>query len=91
MKNLIKNDVVIIACVGQDSSIAMETALRLSKGMENLVVVNNIEAKNIVNDRIFEPPPIPFLNYHTECFEAKLDDFKRNKFLDKPKFNFKKK
>ena len=38
MKNLIKNDVVIIACVGQDSSIAMETALRLSKGMENVNV-----------------------------------------------------
>jgi hypothetical protein len=65
----------------------------ISRLIENsdkeVLLVNNIEAKNIVNSA-FENEPIPILNYHKEYFEPKIKDFPRNKYFDKPKNNFKK-
>ena len=54
-----------------------------------LVVAENIEAKNVINEQ-FEPEPILFNNYHKEHFVPKIKDLPRNKFIDKPKYNHRK-
>ena len=63
---------------------------RLAEKFDNeVVVVNNIEAKNIVNSA-FEPEPMLIENTFTPPFEIKLNELPRHKFFDKPKHNFKK-
>ena len=63
---------------------------RLAENSANeVVVVNNIEAKNIVNSA-FEHEPILIKNTFTQHFEPKIKNFEGNKFFDKPKRNFKK-
>jgi len=49
-----------------------------------------IEAKNIVNSA-FEPEPLKFINHRKEWIEPKIyNDVPRNKFIDKPRHNYKK-
>lgn len=53
-------------------------------------IINNIEAKNVINSA-FEREPIPILDFKSEYFEPKVyKETPRNKFIDKPRHNFKK-
>jgi len=76
-----------IIIVGATGSAGSEIA-RLLKDHAEILVVNNIEAKNIVNSA-FEPEPFILTNHHKEWIEPKLyNDIPRNKFIDKPRHNF---
>lgn len=70
------------------NSVAHSIAKALKTDFNDTIVVNNIEAKNIVN-QINEPMIIN--EYDTQIFTTspKIKDFPRNKFIDKPKYNHK--
>lgn len=78
---------LIFAC-GQHET-TLHSVIKQSLDMQDVVVVNNIEAKNIINSA-FEPEPLIITRTYSENFEVKLKDIPRNKFFDKPKNNFKK-
>lgn len=94
--------VIIIGCAAAMESIrqAEITAIALSKNIDVVFtdsiheklkdVKNNIEDKNISN-LVFEPPAFILENHRLEWTEPKIyNDVPRNKFIDKPRHNFRK-
>jgi hypothetical protein len=90
--------VIIIGCAAVMESIrqAEITAIALSKNIDVVFansseeIINNIEAKNITN-LAFERKSIELINHHLEWNEPKIyNDIPRNKFIDKPRHNYKK-
>jgi len=61
----------------------------IQKTDNTVLVVNNVEAKNIINSE-FEPEPIILTNHLDFQPEIKIKDFPRSKYFDKPKNNYKK-
>lgn len=82
--------IIIAGCFGVDS-VCKSVAKSIKGDVKDAIiqVVDNLEAKNVINEQ-FEPEPFILNNYHKEYFETKIKDFHRNKFIDKPKFNFRK-
>jgi len=80
-----KQKIIIVGCLGMDSKTFAQHRFKDVV----IEVVNNIEAKNIINSQ-FEREPIVFHNCKEEYFEPKIKEIPRNKFFDKPKNNFKK-
>jgi tRNA A37 methylthiotransferase MiaB len=94
--------VIIIGCAAVMESIheAEIRAIALNKNVD-LVFANsnheklkeailNIEDKNITN-LAFERKSIELINHHLEWNEPKIyNDIPRNKYIDKPKHNYKK-
>lgn len=83
-------NIIITGCFGV-YSVCQSVAKSIKADVKDAIiqVVHNLEAKNEINEQ-FEPEPIVLHNYHKEHFELKIKDFHRNKFIDKPKFNFRK-
>ena len=77
--------VIILASIDLGSTVAKA----IHDNIDQSVVINNIEAKNIVNE-VFKPEPIPILCTHTRHTNTQIIVTPRNKFFDKPKNNFKK-
>lgn len=77
--------IVLITSIGAELSTAM--ARMLSNEKIDCQVFDATDSKNVV----FEPEPILFHNHRKEWIEPKLyNDVPRNKFIDKPRHNFKK-
>ena len=83
-------NIIIVGCFGVDS-VCQSVAKSIKADVKDAIieVVNNIETKNIINEQ-FKPEPFVLHNYHKEYFEPKIKDFPRNKFIDKPRFNHRK-
>jgi len=75
--------IIILGCLGFDLSIMAQR--NLNNNVE--IVTNNIDAKNMVNFNI-EREPIVFNSHYQEVFDIKQTDIPRNKFLDKPRHNY---
>lgn len=84
--------VIVIGCIGFDSTIAIASAIaqRLNSNDNVVTAVNDVEAKNVINQQ-FQPEPLIFREYKTELLSTKIKEFPKNKFIDKPKFNHRKK
>jgi len=81
-----KNKVIIIGCIGAGSESLKFAQHSLSNSI--VEVVNNIEAKNIIN-QINEPMIIKDYDRQIFTTTTKFEDLPRNKFIDKPRFNHK--
>lgn len=95
--------VIVVATIGLEH-VALATArLHTLASQQNAEIVfinqdtdnikeitNNIEAKNVINSA-FEREPIQIYNFHKKWTEPKIyNDVPRNKFIDKPRHNFRK-
>jgi hypothetical protein len=78
--------IIIIGSIDLGSTVAKAIHNNIDQAV---VVVNNLEAKNIVNSQ-FKPEPIIFEMRTVQLPETKIIDTPKNKFFDKPKNNFKK-
>ena len=80
--------ILIVGHLGFNSIGSVAEAIK-HKADGTILVVNNSEAKNLINP-VFKPEPM-YLTAHTICqHEISLKDFPRNQYFDKPKNNYKK-
>jgi hypothetical protein len=87
MKNI---KIIVVGMNLHSTTIATKLAEIASEKVKVQIVTNNIEAKNIVNSTL-ESEPLEFLNHRLELTEQKLyNDVPRNKFIDNPRHNFRK-
>lgn len=70
------------ATTGVSSIVKQQIEVNIQENKKQLEEIRNV---------VFEPEPLEFINTQLECTEPKFyNDIPRNKFIDKPLHNFRK-
>jgi hypothetical protein len=79
---------IIIVALGFDARVLAQSTIKDCVGV---VIVDSLKEVEELKNQSFQPDPIPFLNYRKELYQPKIKDYPRNKFIDKPKHNYRRK
>lgn len=79
-----RNNIIIIGCLGLNAGTLAKTTIKDAI----LVLADNIEAKNVINPAL-QNEPIQLINTYKDNFDYTENDIPRNKYLDKPRHNYK--
>jgi len=82
--------IILVGCDRVVLASAMQSIQEVYKQQIEVVVMENKKKIEEIRNKAFQPEPLILKNFHEEYFETKINEISKNKFLDKPRNNFKK-